>query len=200
MIGWLKGTVVEKTADGAVIEAAGVGYRVFCSAATAGAIPGPGGSTEVHVHTHVRENEIALFAFVSRLEKDLFERLIAVSDIGPRKAIGILSGLDPAGLVSAIRDGNLAVLTSLPGVGKKTAERLVVEMKDRIKSLDAAAAPAEGVLPAATRSELVSALVNLGFRPAQAERAVEALRARLRGGEPFADLIREALAEVKKTG
>ncbi|MBI5527032.1 MAG: Holliday junction branch migration protein RuvA [Deltaproteobacteria bacterium] len=200
MIGWLRGTVVEKTSDGAVIEAAGVGYRVFCSSATAGAIPGPGGPTEVHVHTHVRENEIALFAFATRLEKDLFERLIAVSDIGPRKAIGILSGVDPAGLVGAIRDGNLAVLTSLPGVGKKTAERLVVEMKDRLKGLDAAGARADGVLPSDARRELVSALVNLGYRPAQADRAVEALRGRLRGGEPFAVLIREALAEVKKTG
>ena len=200
MIGWLKGTVVERTAEWAIIEAGGVGYKVHCPAGTRDALPPSGGTATLFVHTHVRENEITLFGFAGRLEKELFERLISVSDIGPRKAVGILSGTGPAELIRAIRTGNLAVLVALPGVGKKTAERLIVEMRDRIKDLDEGAPAPGGETALGARDELYSALVNLGYRPAQAEKAVDNLRGRIVDGAPLEALIPEALAEMKKMG
>lgn len=202
MIGWLKGIIVEKTAEYAIVEAGGVGYKVLCSATTRDTLPGEGVAAALFVHTHVRENEITLFGFAGRREKELFERLISVSDIGPRKALGILSGTGPGELVRAIRTGNLAVLIALPGVGKKTAERLIVEMRDKIKGLeeDAGATVDGRDAPAGAHDELISVLVNLGYRPAQAEKAVEGLRGRIVDGEPLEALIREALAIIQRTG
>jgi Holliday junction DNA helicase RuvA len=198
MIGWLKGNIVDKGPDWAIVETGGVGYHVICTAFTASNLASPGEEAKLHVYTHVRENEISLFAFSSRLEKDLFMRLISVNDIGPRKAIVILSGSSPAELIRALSEGNIPFLTSLQGIGKKTAERLVVEMKDRLQGLEIEAAPSS--MSHSLRSELLAVLTNLGYRPILAEKAVEAMRGRLDGSVPLELLIREALSEISKIG
>lgn len=198
MIGWLKGAIVDKGPDWAIVETGGVGYHVLCPAFTASNLAAPGEIVTLHVYTHVRENEITLFAFSTRLEKDLFTRLIAVNDIGPRKAIGILSGTTPAELIRALSEKNISFLTSLQGIGKKTAERLVVEMKDRLHGLEDEAAPASA--SSSLRSELLAALASLGYRPMLAERAAEALRGRMDGSVPLELLIREALSEINRLG
>jgi Holliday junction DNA helicase RuvA len=197
MIGRLSGTVADRGADWVIIDA-GVGYHLSCTASTMGAIPSAGGEAVLFVHTHVRENEITLFGFATKVEKELFLRLIAVSDIGPRKAAAILSGTTPPELIKALSDGNTAYLTSLQGIGRKTAERLVVEMKDRLSGLDVPSAPAAA--GQSLRSELLAVLSSLGYRSAQAERAVDALQGRLDGKVPLENLIREALAEIKNIG
>jgi len=155
-----------------IVEAGGVGYAVNVSLSTFSEIERAGGQeVSLFVHTHVREDQIALFGFASEREQELFERLITVSGIGPRLAQVVLSGLPPNDLLQAIAAGDVTRLTRIPGVGKKTAERMVVELRDALQALALEAAP-EAAAAATSDDDLVAALVNLGYKPSQAEKAV----------------------------
>jgi len=172
MIAHLRGRLFSKQPGQAIVEAAGVGYDVTISVPTFTSLPAEGAEVSLWIHTHVREDALALYGFIDRNEKRLFERLITVSGVGPKLAIKILSGLSSERTVQAIRAQDHAQLTRIPGVGKKLAERLVVELKDKLE--DFAAPPA----PAATHhgpaaDDVLSALVNLGYQRPAAEKAIE---------------------------
>ncbi|HXG32511.1 MAG TPA: Holliday junction branch migration protein RuvA [Bryobacteraceae bacterium] len=195
MIASLRGTLLEKHPNQVIVETGGVGYDVTIPVSTYSALPAPGSQVQLRIHTHVRENEIALYGFLSVEEKALFERLIAVSGIGPRLAVTVLSGLPTAELIAAIRSGQVEHLVRIPGVGKKTAERIVLELKDK---LDWPGSRAELPPPAAAAAftaldqDVLSALVNLGCTRAAAEAAVRKAKA---AGTPadFEPLFRKAL-------
>jgi Holliday junction DNA helicase RuvA len=174
VIARLKGTLVEKTPSRLVVDVGGVGYDVLVPLSTFYGLGDPGSAVALRVHTHVREDTIALYGFASTLEQDLFERLIAVSGIGPKLALAVLSGIDPSELVRAIRTQDVARLTRIPGVGKKTAERIGLELKDRMPHAPAADA-AIGAAGSGPRDDLLSALANLGYQRSTAEKAVDAV-------------------------
>jgi len=166
VIAWLRGKLLEKEPARVVIDVHGVGYEVSIPATTFTALPAPGAEISLDIHTHVREDALALYGFSSRQERRVFERLITISGIGPRLAVTILSGGSVEGLVGAIRRGDLARLTSIPGVGKKTAERIVVELRDKLQ--DFSEEPAKPVV----ETDVLSALENLGYSRPMAEAAV----------------------------
>ena len=177
MIGRLSGIVLEKRPDRAVVDASGVGYELHIPLGTFAALPGIGERASLHVHTHVREDAILLFGFATAEEKALFERLITVSGIGPKLALVVLSGLPLPELVGAIAAQNVARLSTIPGVGKKLAERLGVELKDKVSGILSSSSSTAFGVPAALGGFLddaVGALVNLGYRKPQAEAAVKA--------------------------
>ena len=157
MIAHLRGKLIEKAPSRLVVEANGVGYEVFVPLSTFTAMPGEGVEVSLDIHTHVREDIMALYGFSSKQERSVFERLIGVSGIGPRLAVTILSGGSVEGLVGAIRKGDLARLTAIPGVGKKTAERIVVELRDKLKDF------AEGPAKSTVEMDVLSAMENLGY-------------------------------------
>ena len=171
MIAHLRGKLIYKQPGQAIVEAAGVGYDVLISVPTFTALPAVGQETALHIHTQVSEDQIALFGFLEREEKRLFERLITVGGVGPKLAIKMLSGLSPERTVQAIRGQDHAQLTRIPGVGKKLAERLVVELKDKLE--DFAVAPVQTTVRGAVAEDVLSALVNLGYQRASAEKAIE---------------------------
>ena len=177
MIGHLRGVLLEKHPNLALLECAGVGYEVAISVATFSALPGVGAEAKLHVFTKVAEDVLALYGFAEMTEKRLFERLLTISGIGPKLAITVLSGIDAGRLVAAIRGGDHAMLVKIPGIGKKTAERVVLELKDKLEDLAAAtgeAGPAAGsVRFGAVGEDVLSALVNLGYQRAAAQKAVE---------------------------
>lgn len=177
MIGRLSGVVLEKRPDRALVDATGVGYELHVPLGTFAALPAVGERASLHVHTHVREDAILLFGFATAEEKALFERLITVSGVGPKVALAVLSGLPLPELVGAIAAQNVKRLSTIPGVGKKLAERLGVELKDKVQGLlPAGAAPAAepaGVL-GGLLEDAVGALLNLGYKKPQAEAAVKA--------------------------
>ncbi len=174
-----------------VVDVGGVGYDVTIPVSTFYRLGEPGTEVTLLTHTHVREDALALFGFLTSAEQTLFERLIAVAGVGPRLAISILSGIETPELVGALRSSDVARLTRIPGVGKKTAERLVVELKDKMVGLQGVeAAPEEA--PGRPRDDLVSALVHLGYSRSEAERGVEkALKQQ--GDGPFEELLRRTL-------
>ena len=171
MIAHLRGKLISKQPGQAIIEAAGVGYDVTISVPTFTGLPSVGQETSLHIHTQVSEDQIALFGFLDREEKRLFERLITVSGVGPKLAIKILSGLSSDRTVQAIRAQDHAQLVRIPGVGRKLAERLVVELKDKLD--DFAVAPAQVAVQGAAVDDVLSALVNLGYQRPAAEKAIE---------------------------
>jgi len=180
VIGRLSGIVLEKRPDRALVDASGVGYELHVPLGTFAALPAVGERASLHVHTHVREDAILLFGFATAEEKALFERLITVSGVGPKVALAVLSGLPLPELVGAIAAQNVKRLSTIPGVGKKLAERLGVELKDKVAGLLAggAAATEETVGGAGGLLEdAVGALLNLGYRRPQAEAAVKAASA-----------------------
>jgi Holliday junction DNA helicase RuvA len=199
MIARLRGTLVEKSPSRIVVDVGGVGYDVQVPLSTFYPLGEPGTDVRLRVHTHVREDVIALFGFGSEVEHALFERLIQINGVGPKLALAVLSGIEPGELIRAVRLQDVARLTAIPGVGKKTAERIGLEMKDR---LPASLAAADAVRPADTpedrlRDDLLSALVNLGYQRVAAERAVDAAR----GAAPdarFEDVLRDALRRLMK--
>jgi Holliday junction DNA helicase RuvA len=200
MIGHLRGTVLEKHPNQVILEAAGVGYDVQIPISTYTALPETGALVALRIHTHVREDALLLYGFATPEEKTVFERLISVSGIGPKLAITVLSGLATAELVTAIRNSDVQRLVRIPGVGKKTAERIILELKDKLLAVDAAgkAMPAAQAGPSYSTLELdvLSALQNLGCsRPA----AEEALRRVKDKGAPadFEPFFRAALAAVR---
>ena len=193
MIAALHGTVLEKSADEAIIEVAGVGYRVAFSVLTLARLPAAGEPVRVRVRTVVREDALELYGFLTPVEEAMFTLLTSVSHVGPRLAMTVLSGLEVDELVVALERGEVARLTRIHGVGKKTAERLVLELKDKVKVLPRApSVPATGPRAGGARADLVSALANLGYRPAQAEAAAEAALDKL-GAAELEALLREAL-------
>ena len=171
MIAHLRGKLIDKQPGQIIVEAAGVGYDVAISVPTFTALPALGAETALHIYTQVTDDAITLFGFMDREEKRLFERLITVSGVGPKLAIKMLSGLEPERAVQAIKSQDHAQLTRIPGVGKKLAERLVVELKDKLE--DFAVAPAPSTVKGAAVEDVLSALVNLGYQRPAAEKAIE---------------------------
>ncbi len=199
MITRLQGILLEKTPTEIVLDVHGVGYRVFVPLSVFAALPETGQAVVLHTHFVVREDAQQLFGFLDRSERRLFQALIKVNGIGPRLGLNILSGMEAPVFVQCIHDGDLSALVRLPGIGKKTAERLVVEMRDRLK--DWGVAEGTGSVPAAMatapRQEAESALLALGYKPAQAAQAVEAV---LKASPSLAtpDIIRHALRRLAR--
>lgn len=196
MIAHLRGRLIHKQPGQAIVEAAGVGYDVVISVPTFTALPSTGADVSLHIHTQVREDQIALFGFLEREEKRLFERLISVSGVGPKLAITLLSGLSADRVVQAIRAQDHAQLTRIPGVGKKLAERLVVELKDKLN--DFAVAPTHVSVQGAAVDDVLSALVNLGYQRPAAEKAIEQAVAKEKAlAGDFDGLFRGALKVIR---
>lgn len=196
MIAHLRGTVVEMGADQVVVDVGGVGYAVAIPAETRDRLGEPGREAALHIHTHVRENVIALFGFHDRGDKELFELFVGVSGVGPRLALALLSGLPASDLLAAIREGDAKRLVRIPGVGKRTGERIVLELKGKIDKLAIDGGDsADGA--GAIEEDVITALINLGCSPDAAAKAVRAVR---REGAPseFAALFRAALESVKR--
>lgn len=166
MIAHLRGKLAQKDPARVIVDVNGVGYEVFIPLTTFSSLPNTGSEVSMDVHTHVREDVIALYGFSTRRERTIFEKLMTISGIGPKLAVTILSGGSVEDLVGAIKRGDLARLTAIPGVGKKTAERIVLELKDRLQDF-AEAQPKSGI-----ESDVLSALENLGYNRALAEAAV----------------------------
>jgi Holliday junction DNA helicase RuvA len=199
MIARVAGTIAEKQPGRLIVDVQGVGYDVQVPLSTFYVLGEPGSAVTLKVHTHVREDVIALYGFATGLEQDLFERLIAISGIGPKLALAVLSGMEPPDLVRAIKAQDVARLTSIPGVGKKTAERIGVELKDRLpQSVQAAADAAKPAAPEdQMRSDLLSALLNLGYQRPAAEKAID--KALTQAVEPrFEDALRAVLRALMK--
>jgi holliday junction DNA helicase RuvA len=200
MIGWLRGRVISEEPSGLILDVGGVGYELTAPVGTLGRAPNagpPSGEVELWVHTHVREDALELFGFASELERRVFRLLVSVPNVGPKTAVGVLGALPLADLSRAISARDLGRLGKVPGIGKKTAERLVVELVDKLPAL----VPPEGLGKASASKAaaagnaqlLLKALVNMGYRPAEAERAVAHLGKRT-DAEPLGDLLRSALA------
>ena len=197
MIAHLRGVLLTKSPNQAVVECAGVGYDVAISVATFSALPEEGREVKLHIFTKVAEDQLALFGFAERQEKRLFERLLTISGIGPKLAITVLSGIDAARLVTAIRAGDHATLVRIPGIGKKTAERVVLELKDKLDEL--ASAPAEAVVShGAAGEDALSALMNLGYARPVAQKAIEtAIKQDAWVAGSFETLFRAAMASIR---
>jgi len=196
VIARLTGLVVEKGEDTAVLDVHGVGYLVHLSAASLLALPPRGEPAALRIITHLRQDALDLFGFVTEEEEDVFRALLDVKGVGPRAAQNILSGIEPRDLAQAVAQGDVARLTKVPGVGKKTAERLVVELKEKLVALARAAGPAAAKGADGLLEQLATALVNLGYKPAQAEQVAEAMRDRTEG-KGLDELLREALKAMR---
>ena len=195
MIAHLRGRILEKHPTSLIVEAAGVGYEVAISVASFSGLPAEGSEVSLYIHTHVREDVLALYGFLRREEKQLFERLISVSGIGPKLAITVLSGIAADALVSALRGNDLTALTRIPGVGKKTAERMVLELRDKLEGLAAApTAPPIGGM----EEDVVSALVNLGYQRSPAEQAVKRAANGAGANASFEQLFRQTMSMLQK--
>jgi Holliday junction DNA helicase RuvA len=192
VIARLSGKVAEKGADHAIVDVGGVGYLVHLSAVSLAALPSEGGAATLRTFTNVRQDAIDLFGFATEEEEAVFRALIHVKGVGPRAAQNILSGIEAKELAQAIAQGDVARLTRVPGVGKKTAERLVVELKEKLALLARAAGPARAAPGASALEQLRTALVNLGYKAPQADSAVDALRDGAEGRR-LDELVREAL-------
>jgi Holliday junction DNA helicase RuvA len=196
MIAHLRGRLLSKQPQQVIVEAAGVGYDVAISVSTYTSLPTEGAEVALHIHTQVREDTLALYGFLDRNEKRIFERLITVSGVGPKLAITIQSGLPSDRLVAALRAQDHTTLTRIPGVGKKLAERLVVELKDKLEDMAVAAPAVAAAGPAA--EDVLSALVNLGYQRPSAQKAIEAAVAKDKSvGEHFDALFRAALVAIR---
>ncbi|GMU63813.1 MAG: Holliday junction ATP-dependent DNA helicase RuvA [Acidobacteriota bacterium] len=197
MIGHLRGKLAAATPERVLLDVGGVGYQVHVSLTTFSELDraGLGAEVALFVHTHVREDQLALYGFWSARERELFERLIAVSGIGPRLAQVVLSGLAVDDLVAALAAGDLARLTRIPGVGKKTAERMVVELRDKLQALARELAPP--IAAAASDDDLVAALENLGYKRGQADKAVAEAR-REAPAAAFHELLPLALRRLSR--
>src|SRR5688572_13890957 len=177
MIGFLRGRIADKQPNRLIVDVQGVGYEVHVPLSTFYDAGEEGADITLRIYTHVREDTLQLYGFLTELEKQLFERLIAISGIGPKLAIAVLSGIEPRELVAAVQRGDAATLTGIPGVGKKTADRIVLELKDRLAqvAVPALAGTSElASLPDRLRADLLSALQNLGYHRPEAEKAIDA--------------------------
>jgi Holliday junction DNA helicase RuvA len=193
MIAYLRGKLIIKHPNQAVVEVGGVGYEVNISVSTFSELPPLGDEIALFIHTHVREDALSLFGFLREQERQLFEKLIGVTGIGPRLAITILSGMQADAAVAAIKGNNVAALTRVPGIGKKTAERMVLELRDKLEAFGVLAARAAA---SPVEEDVLSALMNLGFNRALAEKALSGLDRTPADG--FDGLFRKALAALAK--
>ena len=203
MIAHLRGRLFEKHPNRIVVDVNGVGYDVFVPLSTFYGLPEinvPGVEVALRIHTHVREDALVLYGFATALEQELFERLIGVSGIGPKLALAVLSGIEPPELIRAIERGDIARLTAIPGVGRKTSERLVLELKDRLPKVKIAvtAGDAASDAPEPVREDVLSALVNLGYHRPLAEQAVDAAFKTLgtTSDAGFERMLKQALREL----
>jgi Holliday junction DNA helicase RuvA len=201
MIAHLRGKLLTKHPNQVIVETCGVGYEVNISVPTFSELPAIGSEVALHIHTHVREDVIALYGFLRPAEKQLFERLMTVSGIGAKLAITILSGMAADEMAGAIRGNDVARLTRIPGIGKKTAERMVLELRDKLPAAIGASTPTVPVL-SALEEDVLSALVNLGYQRAAAEKALASSEknnaGKGDGSRSFDALFREALADLSK--
>lgn len=193
MIAHLRGKLLSRHPNQAVVEAAGVGYEVNISVPTFSALPPLGSEVSLFIHTHVREDALSLFGFLRAEDKQLFEKLLSVSGIGPKLAITILSGMAADAMVAAIKGNNVTALVRIPGIGKKTAERMVLELRDKLDTFGAAPA-----LPSASpvEEDVISALMNLGYNHGVVEKALSQLSKSPE--ESFDSLFRRSLAALAK--
>jgi Holliday junction DNA helicase RuvA len=193
MIAHLRGKLIARHPNQVIVDAMGVGYDVTISVPTFSELPPAGGEVALHIHTHVREDQIALYGFLRPEEKHLFEKLISVSGIGPKLAITIISGMPTDEMTSAIRGNDVARLTKIPGIGRKTAERMVLELRDK---LPPAGTDQVHVVPSlsAVQEDVLSALMNLGYQRASAEKALSTIE---KNGS-FDAMFRAALAVMSK--
>ncbi len=198
MIAHLRGRLLSKTPNQAIVECAGVGYDVAISVATFTSLPAEGAEAALHIHTHVREDQISLFGFSETQEKRLFEKLLTISGIGPKLAITVLSGIASDRLVTAIRSSDHASLTRIPGIGKKTAERVVLELKDKLDDMAVPVSSSSGAFRGPAGDDALSALVNLGYPRAVAQKAIEtAMGKDAAAAEDFETLFRAAMAAIR---
>jgi Holliday junction DNA helicase RuvA len=196
MLAHLRGVLLEKHPNQAIVDVGGVGYDVIIAVSTYSKLPDAGAEVRFRVHTHVREDTLALYGFLTQDEKVLFEKLLTVSGIGPKLAVSVLSGLEARELVAAIRKGEVERLVRIPGVGKKTAERLVLELKDKLPAIAGETdTPREAPLDSVSQ-DVLSALLNLGCARPAAEAAVRKAKAAA-GGAEFDPLFRRALELVR---
>lgn len=199
MIALLRGTLLEKHPNRLIVDVQGVGYDVQVPVSTFYEAGEAGRAVTLRIHTHVREDQIALFGFATPLEHQLFERLIAVNGIGPKLALAVLSGIEPADFVRAVQGGDVVRLTRIPGVGKKTAERMTLELRDRLPAVDpGAAVDAPDAANGALRADVVSALVNLGYQANLVDKAVTAALAGGGDAPGFEDVLRSALRQLAR--
>jgi Holliday junction DNA helicase RuvA len=198
MIASLRGRVLDKQPNRIIVDVQGVGYEVHVPLSTYYDVGEEGAEISLRIHTHVREDSLQLYGFLTTLEEQLFERLIGISGIGPKLAVAVLSGIDSGELVAAVQRGDVARLTGIPGIGRKTAERIVLELKDRLAQLVVPAGVAAGETGVdRLRGDLLSALQNLGYHRPLAEKAIDAA---LKGANDatFEAALRSALRELMK--
>ena len=199
MIAWLKGRLVEKHPTRLILDVHGVGYDLAVPVSTFYAVGDPGAEVTLRVHTHVREDAIALFGFPSAFELLVFERLIGISGVGPKLALAVLSGIEAGDFVAAVQRADVSRLTRIPGVGKKTAERICLELKDKLPpAVDAGVPTAIAPAPNALRDDLVSALANLGYHRSAVDKVLDK---QLAVDEPprFEAALRAALKELARS-
>ena len=191
MIGRLKGLVAAKDADGAVIDVNGVGYEVSVPLTTLASLPGVGDETILWIHTHVREEELRLFGFLSKRDRTAFRTLLKVNGVGPKLALAVLGALDGPTLSAAVSNGDTKRLSSIPGIGKKTAERMILELGGR---LSMGAEPADGSVSGGVFAQLDSALVNLGFKPQAVQKVIAEVRRDNGEDASFPILLKQCLS------
>jgi Holliday junction DNA helicase RuvA len=206
MIAHLSGTLLSKNPSGVILDVAGVGYEVTIPLSTFYELEDTGAQVQLRIYTHVREDALQLYGFKTARERELFLRIISVSGIGPKLGITLLSGMSADEMVASIRTNNLARLTGIPGVGKKTAERLVVELRDKVASLSSpeledefGAKPSAGGVPTgdAIRADAISALVNLGYQRNAAEKAIDSTLTE-EGEASVESILRRSLRKLAK--
>ncbi len=199
MIGQLRGQLIQKKPNVLLLDVHGIGYEVFIPLTSFYELPGEGSEVTLKIHTHVREDALTLFGFRSQREKDFFLKLISISGIGPKLAIAILSGAQVEELAQAIAEGNLARLTSIPGVGRKTAERLVLELKNQITPFllpEQVDASKSGGAPSALEEDILSALTNLGYPRPSAEKALSMVLRSAECEHTFEEVLRNTLRRL----
>ncbi|MEK9628851.1 MAG: Holliday junction branch migration protein RuvA [Nitrospinota bacterium] len=194
MIAHLKGPLTYKSPDHCIVDVNGVGYKVFTPLSTYYALPKPGETVSLRIYTRVREDELKLFGFLTEEEQAIFEKLITINKVGPKLALGILSGMSPSDLLAAVMNNDAARLSAIPGVGKKTAERLALEMKDKLSdlALEMEHQP-DAEAPGGYYEDALSALLNLGYKKPQAEKALKTAYNENGKESSLEDLIKESL-------
>ncbi len=197
MIAHLRGRLLDKHPNRLVVDVHGIGYDVAVPLSTYYGLGDAGSEVALRIHTHVREDALALYGFATRLEQELFERLIGVSGIGPKLALAVLSGIEPGDLIRAIETGDLARLTAIPGVGKKTGERIVLELKDRLPRSRTETTVVDAMESPALKDDVLSALMNLGYHRPLAEKAVASAIKSAPDGS-FEGTLKMALRELSR--
>lgn len=193
MIGQLRGNIVVKKTDKVILDVQGVGYEVILPSSTTSKLHENSGSVVLHIHTHVREDSLQLFGFLTSAEKDLFQVLLTVSGVGPKVAMTVISETSPSELAQIILTSNVQRLTSIQGIGKKTAERLILELKEKIQKLASVLIASDTPLEPNEFRDLVSALSNLGYKQTEIDRALSYVKPKMNVQTPFEDLLKQSL-------